>query len=100
MAESNCFSCEGRYIPLGTCLHVPKGISVTVEADKDSEVLVQSAVNETVFDSVLYTPKTCKAKIFGLGQFEGKAQRTVRTFFDVHNAPSVSYTHLRAHETR
>lgn len=69
------------------CLHVPKGIPVTVEADKDSEVLVQSAVNETVFDSVLYTPETCEAKIFGLGQFEGKAQRTVRTFFDVHNAP-------------
>jgi len=69
------------------CLHVPRAIAVMIEAVQDSEVLVQSAENSAVFDSVLYTPENCKTDTFGAGQFEGKAQRTVRTFFDCHTAP-------------
>lgn len=69
------------------CLHVPKGISVTIEVHSESEILVQSAVNDTVFDSILYTSENTVTGTFGKGQFDGKAVRTVRTFFDCQNAP-------------
>lgn len=69
------------------CLHVAKGVAVTVEALEDSEVLVQSVENDGVFASMLYTPETTPQGTFGKGQFEGKAERKVRTFFDCHNAP-------------
>ncbi|HBQ46875.1 MAG TPA: 5-deoxyglucuronate isomerase [Ruminococcaceae bacterium] len=69
------------------CLHVPKGVEVKVTAFKRSEVLVQSAENEKTFESKFYTPQNCTEETFGQNQFEGKAQRTVRTFFDFHTAP-------------
>jgi 5-deoxy-glucuronate isomerase len=70
-----------------TCLHVCKGVPVTVTAAEQSEVLLQSTVNDRIFESKLYTPENCGEQTFGKNQFEGKAQRTVRTFFDYHTAP-------------
>lgn len=70
-----------------TCLHVCKNVPVTVTAVKESEILVQSTENDKTFDSILYTPENCGKETFGQNQFEGKAQRTVRTFFDYHTAP-------------
>lgn len=69
------------------CLHAAKGVKVTVTAHRGSEVLVQSTENEGTFESRFYTPQNCVEETFGQGQFEGKAQRTVRTFFDYHTAP-------------
>ena len=81
-AERSDFFTEGAY-----CLHICKGVAVSVEASKDSEVLVQSTTNEKDFKSVFYTPENCKEETFGKDEFSGKAQRTVRTFFDYSSAP-------------
>ena len=69
------------------CLHVPKGIQVTVRANADSEVLAQSTANDRVFQPVFYRPKDCRDDIFGLDVFDNKMKRTVRTVFDYKNAP-------------
>ena len=73
---------EGPY-----CLHVPKGISVTVRANAQSEVLVQSTQNSRAFAPVFYRPEDCRDDIFGLDVFDNKMKRTVRTVFDYKNAP-------------
>lgn len=69
------------------CLHVPRGISVTVHANMDSEVLVQSTINDREFAPVFYRPEDCRDDIFGLDVFDNKMKRTVRTVFDYQNAP-------------
>ncbi len=69
------------------CLHVCKGIEVTVKAEADSELLVQTTENERTFDSVFYRPEDCRDDIFGGDKLEGKMKRTVRTVFDYKNAP-------------
>ncbi|MCL2105537.1 MAG: 5-deoxy-glucuronate isomerase [Oscillospiraceae bacterium] len=69
------------------CLHVSKGVTVNVRADKASEILVQSTKNDREFPAVFYTPENTRRDTFGQGQFGGKAQRTVSTFFDIANAP-------------
>ena len=73
---------EGPY-----CLHVCKGMSVKVSAKADSQILVQSTENETIFESVFYRPSDCTNDIFGEGLWENKMKRTVRTIFDYSNAP-------------
>lgn len=73
---------EGPY-----CLHVSRGMEVTVEAHADSEVLVQRTENDREFPPVFYRPEDCRNDIFGLGVLEGKLERTVRTVFDYKNAP-------------
>lgn len=69
------------------CLHVCRNNSVQVAAEKDSEILVQCTLNASQFEYKYYTPENCVEETFGQNQFEGKAQRTVRTFFDYHTAP-------------
>jgi 5-deoxy-glucuronate isomerase len=69
------------------CLHICRGVDVTVTALQQSEILVQCTENPRTFESKLYTPQNCVEETFGQNQFEGKAQRTVRTFFDYHTAP-------------
>ncbi|MCI1965249.1 MAG: 5-deoxy-glucuronate isomerase [Oscillospiraceae bacterium] len=69
------------------CLHVAKGVKATVTAISQSEVLVQKTENDKEFECKLYTPQNCVEETFGQSQFDGKAQRTVRTFFDYHTAP-------------
>ena len=69
------------------CVHVPKGIRVTVQADADSEILVQSTENDKTFAPVFYGPEDYREDIFGLDVFDNKMKRTVRTVFDYKNAP-------------
>lgn len=69
------------------CLHVCKGVAVTVKAEADSEILVQSTENEREFASRFYRPADCRDDIFGGDKLEGKMKRTVRTVFDYKNAP-------------
>ena len=85
-ASRGSFLHEGAY-----CLHIPKGVKAEVTAEGPSEILVQSTENKGTFDSKFYTPKNCVEETFGKAQFEGKAQRTVRTFFDYHTA---SYSNM------
>ena len=69
------------------CLHVCRGVAVTVKAEADSEILVQSTENEREFPSLFYRPEDCRDDIFGGDKLEGKMKRTVRTVFDYANAP-------------
>ncbi len=69
------------------CLHTPRGIAVTVKAEADSEILVQSTENDRDFVPVFYLPEDCRDDIFGLDVFDNKMKRTVRTVFDYKNAP-------------
>ena len=81
-AKRSSFVEEGPY-----CLHVSKGVCVTVTASEKSEVLVQSTANDTTFPAVFYRPEDCRNDIFGKGVLENKIERTVRTIFDYKNAP-------------
>lgn len=76
------FITQGPY-----CLHVPKGTAVTVRANANSEVLVQSTENSASFAPVFYRPEDCRDDIFGLDVFDNKMKRTVRTVFDYRSAP-------------
>ena len=79
---------RGSFIAEGPhCLHVSRGVSVTVKAEADSEVLVQSTENDREFPAVFYRPSDCRDDIFGGDKLEGKMKRTVRTVFDYSNAP-------------
>ena len=69
------------------CLHVSRGVSVTVRAASDSEILVQSTANDRAFPAVFYRPEDCRDDIFGLDVYDNKMKRTVRTVFDYKNAP-------------
>mgnify|MGYP000886959735 FL=1 len=69
------------------CLHACRDTKITVTALQPSEILVQSTENSETFESKFYTPENCTEETFGRNQFDGKAQRTVRTFFDYHTAP-------------
>ena len=84
-AVRESFLTDGAY-----CLHVPRGIRVSLRAVGEkgfSEILVQATGNDTGFSSFFYTPENCREEVFGEGQFDGKARRSVRTFFDYHSAP-------------
>jgi 5-deoxy-glucuronate isomerase len=69
------------------CLHVPKGIEVTVTALANSEVLVQKTDNKKNFEAKLYTPEDCASTIAGEGVWNGTAERVIRTIFDYNTAP-------------
>ena len=71
----------------GYCLHMSTGAQVTIIAEVDSEILVQSTKNDREFETQLYTPENTRRDTFGKGQFEGKAERCVTTYFDIENAP-------------
>jgi 5-deoxy-glucuronate isomerase len=73
---------EGPY-----CLHVSKGVLVSIGAKEDSQILVQRTENDKAFNSVFYRPQDCTNDIFGEGLLENKMKRTVRTIFDYNNAP-------------
>jgi 5-deoxy-glucuronate isomerase len=76
------------FITVGpSALHVSKGVSVTIEAKEESEILVQSTDNDKEFPSKFYTPAECEDVIAGEGLCNNKAVRTVRTVFDYNNAP-------------
>ena len=69
------------------CLHVCRNTFVHVVATIDSEILVQSTLNEKTFDYHYYKPEDCKIERMGETQWEGTALRDVLTIFDYKNAP-------------
>ena len=79
---------RGSFIHEGPCLlHVSRNTQVSVTAEADSEILIQSTDNGRNFPAVFYRPQDCREDIFGEGVLEGKLERTVRTVFDCKNAP-------------
>lgn len=80
-SRKNVFE-EGPY-----CLHAPKAMEMVIEAQADSEILVQKTVNDTDFDAHFYTPEECLIEEMGKEQWQGTAYRAVLTVFDYKNAP-------------
>jgi len=70
-----------------TCLHFPKGVGVKVTAECDSEIIVQSTVNERIFPAKLYRAQDCSSFVSCEGKWEDTATRDVLTVFDYGNAP-------------
>lgn len=68
-------------------VHVSKGVSVTVKADEDSEILTQSTENGNSFPSKYYAPEDCDYFTSCEGKWENTAVRDVVTVFDYKNAP-------------
>ena len=70
-----------------SCLHVPKGVEVVLEASSEAEVLLEKTTNDKVFDSKFYSVDDCQADIFGDNVLGNTSRRVVRTIFDYKNAP-------------
>ncbi len=69
------------------CLHVCKGVKISIDAVEDSEFIVQQTDNEKEFEPVFYKPENCTYQHFGKGQWEGTGYRICSTMFDYDNAP-------------
>ncbi len=69
------------------CLHVSKNTPFTVEAECDSEIVIQQTDNELEFAPVFYAPEDCLYQEFGKGQWDGTGYRVVSTMFDNDNEP-------------
>lgn len=69
------------------CVHVCGGTEVTVTAEKNSEILVQSTKNDREFKAEFYRPEDAPWNYSCKGKFGGVAQRRVNTIFDHTIAP-------------
>lgn len=78
---------ETPFVKASYCLHVPKGVKVSLVAAAKSEILIQQTDNENDFDPVFYTPDMILYQHFGKDQWEGTGYRIVSTVFDHDNAP-------------
>lgn len=63
-------------------LHVCGGVTASVTAESECEILVQSTHNEKKFPSVLYGPDDAPWTYSGIGKFGDTARRRVNTIFD------------------
>lgn len=70
-----------------TCLHVPEGVPVKIEAVGDSEIAIVRTTNAKSFQSKLYTPNDVEDEYRGRGTMQETSTRIVRTIFDINNAP-------------
>lgn len=69
------------------CAHVCTDTEIAVEAERDSEILVQSTKNEKTFAGKLYQPADAPWKYSSVGKFGNVAKRQVSTIFDIDIAP-------------
>ncbi len=70
------------------CLHVPAHVAVSIASVAGrSELAVFMTRNETPFPPKLYLPADCRSEQRGEGTMRETSTRTVRTIFDVENAP-------------
>jgi len=69
------------------CVHVCTDTEVIAEAKSDTQILVQSTKNETVFETRLYKPEDAPWGYSSVGKFGNVAKRRVNTIFDIDIAP-------------
>lgn len=69
------------------CAHFCTGKETVVEAEQESEILVQSTHNNKTFQSKLYEPKDAPWNYSSVGKFGNVAKRRVSTIFDHDIAP-------------
>lgn len=91
--ERETFFDEGR----GTCcLHVARGVEVTIRALADSEIMWEATENERGFPSKLYRPGDIRNEIVAADLCGGTCNRRVTTILDYDVAP---YSNLVIGET-
>ncbi len=69
------------------CLHVPRGIPVSITAAEGTEILIQQTENDIDYAPVFYKPEEILYQEFGKGQWGGAGHRICSTVFDYDNAP-------------
>lgn len=70
------------------CLNVPAGVEVKITGiSDDTEIAVHKTLNETAFNSKLYTNNDCRIEIRGKGTMNETGTRLVRTILDKSIAP-------------
>lgn len=69
------------------CLHVPRGIAVTITAQTAAEVLIQKTANERVFPAQYYPASSIQNVVLGKDNLQGCATRILRDIFNYENAP-------------
>ncbi len=69
------------------CLHVPRGVSVTLTANAACEVLLQLTTNPGDFPPKFYRKADCAFDTFGKDLYDNFAVRDVLTIFDYVTAP-------------
>lgn len=69
------------------CIHVCAETEVSVEAQMETEILVQCTQNETKFAARLYCPEDAPWGYSSVGKFGNVAKRRVNTIFDHDIAP-------------
>ena len=70
------------------CLHVPSGVDIKVTSSSDdTEISVTRTDNEKSFTAKFYSQKECMSVEGGKGQLGETSLRTIRTIFDLSNAP-------------
>lgn len=75
------------FTDMPTCLHISKDCSVIVKAVEDSEILLQSTINNKKFRSKLYLPEDIEKVVSCGNKWDDTARREVITIFDYYNAP-------------
>lgn len=78
---------EGVFEELPTCLHVSKDTVLTVKAEKDSEILVQSTENERYFEPRVFTKNDIYKFTSCKDRWEGTAEREVIDIINIKNSP-------------
>ncbi|MFV0504831.1 MAG: 5-deoxy-glucuronate isomerase [Lachnospirales bacterium] len=68
-------------------LHVPSGIKVSINFNKESEILLQKTYNNKNFEAVFYTPDDIKEAYLGDGVLGNASKRIIRDIFNYSNAP-------------
>ena len=82
VAQRASFLSEGLY-----CLHVCRGVRVTIKALAASELVVAATENQRTFSPVMYTPKNTRENLACEGKWNNTAIRKVRTAFEYTDAP-------------
>lgn len=72
----------------GSCMHIPKGVLLKIEARERSEVYLQKTVNQKSFEPHFYAPEEVDVVHAGSkGELMGCMQREIKTYFDYESAP-------------
>lgn len=71
-----------------SCLHLPEGMKVTINALSHCEIYLQAALNEKPFSPRLYLPNDIMVQHAGAkNELQGAMRRNIKTIFDYESAP-------------
>lgn len=81
------FDRQSLFDESASCIHVPSGAQVSIEATSDAELTIYSCANRRQFAPRVFMPAQVPNERRGRGQVGERALRFVRTIFDLTNSP-------------